>query len=343
MLPPQTEFEQMFNRYRSSKVATAVNCDSGAVSQLEKELGRIVGGIVHDLKSPLRTIECFSGMIQEDFPGDTKDLSLGSIGHYAGRTGNAIQRTIDQKYGVVASYFILKAVVERLLPQLQLYGATLNHALRESDSINYDAGDYLSRISRAVDTYSRIAGRELGLHVNGGSHFDTDRFHLQRSLGRLSGSVAGLELVYDSTGHLVLFDGCLERTLLNLKTNARAHGKASEVHVATFPTPEGGVYVAVVDNGRGFPEGDLYRWLEPGQSTGGDGTVDGSGLGLAVVDSTLRGMGGHVKMYSRQGEGAAFGLFLPPGRISYFEPCSLDHRSQVGEMYQQLGGPDLTL
>ncbi len=67
------------------------------------------------------------------------------------------------------------------------------------------------------------------------------------------------------------------------------------------------VVVRIVDNGRGMPRERLTRIFEPFYTTRSNGT----GLGLAVVQSVVHAHQGKIEVASVEGEGSCFTLRLP--------------------------------
>ncbi|MBP8127387.1 MAG: PAS domain-containing sensor histidine kinase, partial [Aeromonadaceae bacterium] len=67
------------------------------------------------------------------------------------------------------------------------------------------------------------------------------------------------------------------------------------------------VVLRIVDNGRGMPRERLTRIFEPFYTTRSNGT----GLGLAVVQSVVHAHQGKIEVASVEGEGSCFTLRLP--------------------------------
>lgn len=104
----------------------------------------------------------------------------------------------------------------------------------------------------------------------------------------------------------------IHRAALNVVLNALEaveSESAPAVRVRTGTSQDGAtVFIAVIDNGPGIPEGQLEAIFTPFESSKG---ARGTGLGLPVTRKILREHGGDVRAESRPGEGSRFLLTLP--------------------------------
>ena len=104
--------------------------------------------------------------------------------------------------------------------------------------------------------------------------------------------------------------GGLEQVLLNLLSNAvEAMARPGLVEVEVRAAPRHMLEIRVRDQGPGIPRASLPRIFDPFFTTKAGGT----GLGLAVSESIVRSMGGHITVVSPPGEGATFTVRLPAG------------------------------
>jgi signal transduction histidine kinase len=111
----------------------------------------------------------------------------------------------------------------------------------------------------------------------------------------------------------------VERMVENLLVNAVRH-TPSNCHLWVRVTPQdGGVLVAVEDDGPGVPEElkevifEAFRKGTPGEDT------PGSGIGLSLVARFAELHGGRAWVEDRKGGGASFRVFLP-GRRPEHDP-----------------------
>jgi two-component system nitrogen regulation sensor histidine kinase NtrY len=88
----------------------------------------------------------------------------------------------------------------------------------------------------------------------------------------------------------------VKEVLVNLLENARNAGALT----VTVRISDGGLRLAVEDDGRGVPPESLPRVFEPTFST----TSSGSGLGLAIAKRLVESWGGTIALTSQTGRGA---------------------------------------
>jgi two-component system nitrogen regulation sensor histidine kinase NtrY len=114
----------------------------------------------------------------------------------------------------------------------------------------------------------------------------------------------------------------LSQAITNIVKNATegvAAGKQAgltdkgRILVALKVTPENVAEIDVIDNGKGLPQENRQRLLEPYMTTRAEGT----GLGLPIVAKILEDHGGGLELLDApSGRGACIRLFLPIGRDS---------------------------
>jgi len=105
----------------------------------------------------------------------------------------------------------------------------------------------------------------------------------------------------------------LLQVLTNLVTNAVRHGGDNATLGITARRTDGRVRIAVADTGPGIPDEDLphvFDRLYRGHAAR-TGAPAGAGLGLAIVASLTRAMGGEVAVASVPGEGTTFTVTVP--------------------------------
>lgn len=147
---------------------------------------------------------------------------------------------------------------------------------------------------------------------------------MKRLLKTSVGEQIDLDFVLDQELSLTRVDpGQFENALLNLLLNARdALPQGGRItietqtadldaeHAAQKPDLQPGRYVmlSVTDNGTGMPRDVQDRIFEPFFTTKDVGR--GSGLGLSMVFGFMKQSGGHVTVYSEEGQGTCFSLYF---------------------------------
>lgn len=109
----------------------------------------------------------------------------------------------------------------------------------------------------------------------------------------------------------------IHQVVANLLANARMHTPIGTQIKVEIKQNEAEVLISVSDNGPGLSDADrekiferFYR-VDPSRQRNSEAGVEGSGLGLSIVDAVMRAHGGHVSVASKLGEGATFTLHFP--------------------------------
>jgi PAS domain S-box-containing protein len=104
----------------------------------------------------------------------------------------------------------------------------------------------------------------------------------------------------------------VRQILLNLLSNAIKFGQGRPIRVESRPTPDGGVDVAVIDQGPGIAEEDLPRIFDEFVQVTKSQHHEGTGLGLPISKRLATLLHGRLEVSSKLGEGSTFRLILPP-------------------------------
>ena len=104
-----------------------------------------------------------------------------------------------------------------------------------------------------------------------------------------------------------------EKVVMNLLSNAFKFTFAGTIEVAMTATRDGSVEVSVTDSGIGVSEDEIPRLFERFHRVAGakGRSVEGSGIGLAMVQELVRLHGGTIGVESRLGHGSRFAVRLP--------------------------------
>jgi PAS domain S-box-containing protein len=150
----------------------------------------------------------------------------------------------------------------------------------------------------------------------------------------LMGGDVNVQMVPAANLHEVKADaGQIEQVIMNLVINAHdamPHGGKLTLETANVSfdresvgryaelKPGDYVMLAITDNGTGMSEAVRAHLFEPFFSTKGVG--QGTGLGLSTCYGIIKQSGGHISVYSEEGRGTTFKIYLPqvevPAKIS---------------------------
>ncbi len=103
----------------------------------------------------------------------------------------------------------------------------------------------------------------------------------------------------------------LQQVLMNLMLNAMhaMQPKGGTLELATGRAPDGRVVISVKDEGHGIKEADRKKLFTPFFTTKEKGK--GTGLGLSVSYGIVKDHGGELKVWSQEGVGTVFYVYLP--------------------------------
>lgn len=122
---------------------------------------------------------------------------------------------------------------------------------------------------------------------------------------------AGEDVVISGPPHLSINSKpiALQRALFNVVDNAVKYGKRAKIQVTA-----GGdtLEITVEDDGPGIPEARQTEIFEPFRRLPNSEAVEGTGLGLTVARSLVRGLGGDIALANRAEGGLRVSIFLLP-------------------------------
>ena len=192
----------------------------------------------------------------------------------------------------------------------------------------------VEEIGKAVDRASALTGQLLTFSRRQNIqpklvNLNTIVFNIERMLQRLIGEDIHLKSFLEPhLQHVKADPGQLGQVIMNLAVNARdsmPHGgelyirtenvTLDSVHVKFIPEAQPGDFVclSILDTGKGVNNDILPRIFEPFFTTKGLG--NGTGLGLSIVYGIIKQHGGWINVYSEEGRGAAFNIYLPASSV----------------------------
>ncbi len=140
--------------------------------------------------------------------------------------------------------------------------------------------------------------------------------------GLLVEVLSDLELQINESGAKILLEGDgvirgsrtqIRHLFQNLFTNSLKFAKKDVPPEIVVAVREAGPFreVSVSDNGIGFDEQYAQKIFQPFQRLHGRTEYEGTGIGLAIVQTIVQNHGGTIVAKSRSGEGATFVISLP--------------------------------
>lgn len=184
---------------------------------------------------------------------------------------------------------------------------------RELLTITHRNGMRLLKLVNALLDFSRIEAGRVQMQPQ---PTDLPGFTAElASLFRSAIEAAGMRLVVDCAPlpEPVSVDRTMWETIvLNLLSNAYKFTYAGTIEVAVRTGHGGDVLFSVRDTGIGVPEAELPRLFERFHRVAGavGRSIEGSGIGLALVQELVRLHGGTIGVESRLGEGTSFVVTL---------------------------------
>jgi len=212
-------------------------------------------------------------------------------------------------------------ILTAIIGYSQLLMASLPETAAEHEysKVILDSGQRAASLVRQILAFSRQQTLDMRpVDINDSIH------NLAKMLQRVIGE--DVQLVLHTAAELpqVLADsGQIEQVITNLAVNARDAMPAGgmlviETSLATIDAAQGGasdipagsyVAICVSDTGSGIPKEIIAKVFDPFFTTKELGK--GTGLGLSTVYGIVKQHGGHLRVYSEEGEGATFRVFLP--------------------------------
>jgi len=136
------------------------------------------------------------------------------------------------------------------------------------------------------------------------------------SMMRQQMSARGIKINLQLDKGIPTFEGqmtSLQQVIINLVSNARdalnlSKKKKKEIEIRTEKDIDN-IIIVIRDNGPGVDNENIDRLFEPFFTT--KNVVEGMGLGLSIVQSSVNAMGGSVSVENHEKGGACFTILLP--------------------------------
>lgn len=202
------------------------------------------------------------------------------------------------------------AKLERQNTRLDTLASVLSHDLRNPLTVakghleleGTSQGKHLSAVSRALDRMEEIIDDVLAMARAGNTALNKQPVDLERVVGsawQTSRTKSAELVIHPGLTSVTADEGRLKSLLENLFRNAVEHGHNS-ITVEVGPLNSNGFFVA--DDGPGIPKKERDKVFEFGYSTNDDGT----GIGLAVVESIASAHGWRIGVNESDRGGTRF-------------------------------------
>ena len=233
-------------------------------------LGKLVAGVVHEMNSPIGTIN------------SSADNMNRSINHILGELErNSALETMDGN-GKFSKYVnVLRANAQNMLIASERITRVVTNfkAFAHLDNAEYKKTD----LQESLENILNLLDQGLG-----------DRIKVIREYGEIP-------LVFCSPGDI-------NQVFLNLLTNAsEAIQEKGSITIRTFEK-NGDVYVQIVDNGIGISDKKLVNLFDPSFTT--NGTRMKAGLGLFICTDIMQKHQGRIEVESEVGKGSTFSVIF---------------------------------
>ena len=243
---------------------------------------------------------------------DDPDLAalVGSFNHMVDELHARIEQ--DARFAADVAHE-LRTPVTTLTTSLSLLQRSKDLSPRSTKAVQLMAEE-LERFRRALEDLLTLGRLDAGAH-DGERSITGVRELVRQALKVFDADVRLLQAApVDAMDPLIEIDRPqLLRVLTNLFRNADLHGGGlAAVRVVDLGDV---VDVHVEDRGAGVAKADRARIFERFARAGGQKVGTGSGLGLSIVEQTVRNHGGDVWCADRQGGGAAFIVRLPTVKV----------------------------
>ena len=137
------------------------------------------------------------------------------------------------------------------------------------------------------------------------NHLVKDTIHHQNPMARAN----KIHLEYQSEGNDIQMMGredAVQTTLTNLIGNAIKYNRPDGKVIVTLQREQDSVHIRIIDTGIGIPADKLPFIFDPFYRIQEKRTVEGSGLGLALVKKLVELHDGTIHVQSKSGEGTVF-------------------------------------
>ena len=233
---------------------------------------------------------------------------ISTLGHLAAGIAHEINNPL--------SFLLLdlernKSLLESISSSTNTKDINLQQIVQELKELAIASNDGLNRISEVVK-----AVKTFGKTDYGNDFRNNEKINIEESIevairlinSKIKKAQIKLNKKYQETPAIKANTGRLVQVFLNLLLNSiqaieHEHG---EINVKTFSDNEN-IVIEIADNGKGISPDNMKRIFEPYFTT----KIDGTGLGLGIINNIIHELGGHISVKSNIGLGTTFTILLP--------------------------------
>ena len=278
------------------------------------------------------------------FPLRNDDRCLGALDLYRTTAGalNAEEMTVAQTLADVTTAYLLNAQARQAKTE---FVATVSHELRtpmasiagflelleddDANTLSEEQKGFVDAIRRNSDRLTALADELLMLSSLESGPFDHEQTDVDlrevvltaQSALEPAISARNVEVCFEVPPVPVMVHGDVqnfESVVSNLLTNALKFTEDGGWVRCRLRVVAGSARLEVSDNGLGIPEDEqaelFTRFFR--SSTAHEHEIQGSGLGLTIVDSIVQGYGGDISVVSEHMVGSTFTVNLPRQRVA---------------------------
>lgn len=231
----------------------------------------------------------------------------------------------EWRFAQLKSEFVahLSHDLRRPLTSIQMFSEMLKEGRIPSEekkqeyyNIIANESDKLTHLANNVLDFSRVERGRIRYHFEPMDVTSIVRDTVERFKTYMLDDKRSVSLETDPCPPVKLDVHTMTQAVMNLLTNAAKYSPAGtpiEVKVGAGLKPARTVSIEVIDHGYGVPASEhkkifrkFYRVSKPYVSQ-----IEGSGLGLTLVQYTAEAHGGKVLVESKEGKGSKFSIVLP--------------------------------
>ncbi len=242
-----------------------------------QELEAFSYSVAHDLRAPLRSVEGFGAILEQDYGPKLDEEGRRIIG----RMRAASRRMAELIDDLLALSRVTRQPVQPQRVDLSEMALRIGSELASPRSVVFDGGESLEEVAERL-RQSPESPRSVELVVERGVTASGDPGLLQVLVG-------------------------------NLLSNAIKYSSKNPAPRVEFFTArrKGRVWFAVRDNGVGFDPQFAGNLFKPFHRLHSNEEFEGTGIGLALVQRVVQRHGGEIEVESAPGRGATFYVWLP--------------------------------